>query len=545
MGQCLKNLYESYDWLTNMTDLNMTTNYATKPKPLLKSLLVLSLFPLFFILHGYNENFGLIPFSVLLGLFVKYLTITAGVFLLSFLILRSAQKALVFSFYCLAVYFFFGFFHDLISRILHGSFFASYKFILSLILVVSFFLLVIMKRSSKNFIQPARYVTYLLILLAVFEFFTFGNSIISKKAAKNNLVAKSELNTSLPDSCSKEKPDIFFIVLDEYASTDALRKFFGYDNSAMDSFFVANGFYISDGSKSNYNFTPFSLASTLNYEYLDLDEADSLFPNTKLLQGIETFKNNKLTSFLRQQGYDILNYGCFDLDNTDLETYADFQWLPKNMIDKQTLFSRIRDDIGWQLQTKNIFTGEFKIPKSYWEKKERHLHRNNYNFQQLINELGTTKNKPRFIYAHLMLPHEPYYLDSLGNQINDTAVYMNYILPEKGYFDQLAFCNKLLREIISSSVANSEKQKVIIIEGDHGIRFHNQVASKEMPARTTWSDGEFYNLNAYYFSDRDYQHLYKTISPVNSFRVILNKYFCGNFPMLKDSSFYMRQKGRY
>jgi len=31
----------------------------------------LSLFSVFFILHGYNENFGLIPFVVLFHLFLK------------------------------------------------------------------------------------------------------------------------------------------------------------------------------------------------------------------------------------------------------------------------------------------------------------------------------------------------------------------------------------------------------------------------------------------------------------------------------------------
>ncbi|MDQ3277751.1 MAG: hypothetical protein M3Q06_05465, partial [Bacteroidota bacterium] len=49
----------------------------------------------------------------------------------------------------------------------------------------------------------------------------------------------------------------------------------------------------------------------------------------------------------------------------------------------------------------------------------------------------------------------------------------------------------------------------------------------------------FRNLNAYYFSDKDYGMLYDSISPVNTFRVVLNKYFSQSFPLLKDSSFYL------
>jgi hypothetical protein len=502
---------------------------------LLKYFLALALFPVFFILHGYNENFGLIPWPVMGGLFVKYLAIMLGIFIISYLLFKSVLKSFVFSFYCLAVYFFFGFLHDLVHSFFQESFFASYKFLLPIILVVSAALFFWMQRSNKSFRRPARFVAYLLVLFVAFEIISVGFNVFRNRSAENNLaIPASENETNAP--CVNGKPDIFFIVLDEYASTKGLKKYFDYDNSLMDSFFIQNGFYISGGSKSNYNFTPFSLASTFHYDYLSLSEADSLFSNTRLLQGIESFRKNRLTTFLHKQGYELLNFGCFELEQTRLETYADFEWLPGNMIDKQTLSSRIRDDIGWQLRTKNIFSGEFKIPKSYWQKKKRHLHRNDYNLIHLKQELKTAGNKPRFVYAHLMLPHEPYYLDASGNPVSDTAVYLNAIKPEKGYFEQLIYCNKILRELISLAVMETGRERVIIIEGDHGIRFHHAGTSKEM---------EFDNLNAYYFSDKDYQMLYDTISPVNTFRVILNKYFCGNLPLLKDSSFYMKQKGRY
>jgi hypothetical protein len=44
------------------------------------------------------------------------------------------------------------------------------------------------------------------------------------------------------------------------------------------------------------------------------------------------------------------------------------------------------------------------------------------------------------------------------------------------------------------------------------------------------------DLNTYYFSDGNYSTLYDSISPVNSFRVILNKYFKTGLPLLKDST---------
>ena len=44
-------------------------------------------------------------------------------------------------------------------------------------------------------------------------------------------------------------------------------------------------------------------------------------------------------------------------------------------------------------------------------------------------------------------------------------------------------------------------------------------------------------LNAYYLPGDGAESLYPTITPVNSFRVILDKYFGENFPLLPDVSY--------
>jgi len=51
---------------------------------------------------------------------------------------------------------------------------------------------------------------------------------------------------------------------------------------------------------------------------------------------------------------------------------------------------------------------------------------------------------------------------------------------------------------------------------------------------------KFSILNSFYFSDKDYSQLYNSISPVNSFRVIFNKYFNTNLPILEDKRYYYK-----
>ena len=60
-----------------------------------------------------------------------------------------------------------------------------------------------------------------------------------------------------------------------------------------------------------------------------------------------------------------------------------------------------------------------------------------------------------------------------------------------------------------------------------------------------WDDSESTNmwerfgiLNAYYLPGGGEQHLYESITPVNTFRVILNHYFDHNLELLPDRSYY-------
>jgi hypothetical protein len=45
-------------------------------------------------------------------------------------------------------------------------------------------------------------------------------------------------------------------------------------------------------------------------------------------------------------------------------------------------------------------------------------------------------------------------------------------------------------------------------------------------------------FNAYYFPDGGAGDLYPTITPVNSFRLMFNGYFGGEYPLLPDGAYY-------
>jgi hypothetical protein len=72
--------------------------------------------------------------------------------------------------------------------------------------------------------------------------------------------------------------------------------------------------------------------------------------------------------------------------------------------------------------------------------------------------------------------------------------------------------------------------KIVVVEGDHGFRDYGE------PYKT---NRYFDNLNAIYFYDKNYSALYDSMTPVNTFRVILNQYFNEKLKHLPDTSIYV------
>ena len=66
---------------------------------------------------------------------------------------------------------------------------------------------------------------------------------------------------------SETLPDIYYIIPAGYPSDAWLRDEMGFDNSEFTNALEKRGFVIADHAQSNYAFTVFSLASTLNYRY--------------------------------------------------------------------------------------------------------------------------------------------------------------------------------------------------------------------------------------------------------------------------------------
>ena len=90
--------------------------------------------------------------------------------------------------------------------------------------------------------------------------------------------------------------------------------------------------------------------------------------------------------------------------------------------------------------------------------------------------------------------------------------------------------------------AKSKRPFVVLIQGDHGPEIMMSKIYNSQPTGINtdplFLTGTFGIFSSYYFSDHQYDSLYQGASPVNSFRIIFNKYFKAGLPILEDKQFY-------
>ena len=90
-----------------------------------------------------------------------------------------------------------------------------------------------------------------------------------------------------------------------------------------------------------------------------------------------------------------------------------------------------------------------------------------------------------------------------------------------------------MMEILKSLLGRDGKKPIVVLISDHGNRWG--LTRGGWPQETLMDlDFPYLNLCAIYYPDGDYRQLYPSLSLVNVFRVVFNKYIKTNFPILDD-----------
>tara|TARA_B110001454_G_scaffold198634_1_gene202887 strand:+ start:145 stop:1698 length:1554 start_codon:yes stop_codon:yes gene_type:complete len=489
--------------------------------------ILLSIFPTLLV---YSQNIHLVVLEGLLLPFVVIIAVASVMWIILYILLKNTTKSALLTSVYTVLFFTFGHLSSIFSdnlpqipifhlNIILGLFYGIIAVIFSVFIFKTNRLL-----NNASSIGNVMSLVLVLFLLINIGMFTFQNQSVLDE---NNSVPLSLSN--IPENV----PDVYYIIMDEYAPSKTLENVYDYDNSNFEKFLIQKGFFVAKNSHSNYAETFLALASTLNMKYANnlteivgSDSIDQSIPYSMI-------NNNIVMKNFKNLGYEIYNFDSGWWGTRQL-SIADENICGKNQnLDFHILYKLKQTSIL------SLVDSSIKSPTmEFFHNEQRD--RINCQFEKIskIKELG---DKPIFVLMHVMAPHDPYVFGPNGesvdyeytfgaNALGDVQVLFD---AKQAYLDQLSYISKLLQKSVNEILSNNPNS-VIIIQSDTG---------PFMPDDSTLTDeqkeiGRMAIFNAYHFPENTYHKIYDNITPVNTFRIIFNEFFESDLKILDDQVFY-------
>jgi hypothetical protein len=324
-------------------------------------------------------------------------------------------------------------------------------------------------------------------------------------------------------------PDIYYIILDGYARPDVMKRLFDFDAEPFLEHLESQGFYLANQSTANYCQTPLCLSCSLNGVYLD-DLVRGL--GTDQTELTDLIGNNSFLATLKPLGYKFVTFAT-GFDPTE-HPRADVYLSPHPF---SSGFVRMLID---QSPLQVVWPGHRGLTPAM---------RSRQQITYVLDHLADVARNPEptFTLAHMLCPHPPFLFGADGEDVSQR--FLRYDLSGGGrsngrfqypdefrhaYRAQSAFITREIQQTIDRILATSAQPPIIIVQSDHGSELYldrSSLSHSDVTERMTI-------LNAYYFPEGRYDELYQTISPVNSFRVVLNTFFGATLDLLPDKSYF-------
>ena len=335
-------------------------------------------------------------------------------------------------------------------------------------------------------------------------------------------------SSNLGDSKNaNESPDIYYFILDAFGRSDTLKEIYDFDNSSFIDGLKKRGFIIPAGSRSNYQMTCLSLPSSLNMQYLDYLEPTLGRNSADYSVLYRLIQRNKVTSLLKSLGYRYVNVrsGWSPTDympNADVNVGFAYGNVFHLALLRNTLigpWQRDFDFLGWAARKVRLY-GLQNIDSIAQ--------------LQFQSQPQAQSQAPKFVFVHIVVPHPPFLFNEDGSTYPLGVISLSDKFEKEKYVAQVKFIQKQVLAMLDQLDKNPKK-KVVIIQGDHGPALQNGSDGNPSPA---FLRERMRILNAYRLPDADSSLIYDGITPVNSFRVILNHYFDAKLPLLADKCIY-------
>jgi len=362
---------------------------------------IFAVFPIIFL---FSQNVNVFLEVIILPL----LLIVAATFLLwiliGFLLKNNIKSGLIVSL-GLVLFFSYGHLYDIVKES-----FPRYPIVEMHLILLSVYMIMfigisanIIKKERKlnnatKIINVVAVSIIILPLIGIGQFFIIDSYSVMEP--------EDELKDSNQIAKLNKFPDIYYIIPDGYAGSKSLQTILNYDNSNFQNFLIEKGFFVATESYSNYHNTRFSIPSTLNMNYINhiYDETKSvnaidkeLFHLSRDTAVIKNFKSKGYTTYAIESGFRSWDTPTRNMKNIDYRfCHTD------TALDSEFFSELIRTTIINPIQAK-LFAKDYR---------EKVL----CGFSEL-SKMANRSDTPKFVLAHLRIPHGPYLFGPTGEDI--------------------------------------------------------------------------------------------------------------------------------
>ena len=371
-----------------------------------------------------------------------------------------------------------------------------------------FYYAVLRFRQSRKIILLHKIIIFVTVLMIGFNFAQIFSHEVRRE--RQHLSSATD-SSSLKPILSNHRPDIYYIILDQYVSLDTIKTIYNYDNSHFANNLRKMGFYIATKSKTEFVNTKTSLAAALNMSaeivnnktrYLADHHAsvtsDLGFTTREDSYYKKLIRENAVVKFLKCNGYKYIHFGP-RWYGTRYNKNADRNFYCSGFRFSNELANLIVESSIIRLVLSN------RIPIFHGGHREGVL----YAFDELA-KIPKIKH-PKFVFAHILCPHAPFVFGVNGESVKfkDSSNWINKSI----YLGQYIFITKKIEKLVDEIISHSESPPIIVIQSDHGITVEG------------YNDSSKSIFNAYYLPYGGNEVLWPSIQPVDTFRVIFDYYF--------------------
>lgn len=345
-----------------------------------------------------------------------------------------------------------------------------------------------------------------------------------------------DLGLELPD----EPRDVYYIVPDRYGRDDVFAQEMGFDNSAFLDELRQLGFAIAEESLTNYPKTAYALAANLNLTYVQNDgiEGSQGLDGSDWTPLYDHLEDNDVGHHMVDLGYEYHHLGSW--------------WEPTRTHPRahRTYGEEMSEFASAVVRTTPWpdIAELFSAPPTT---RERHGLLGLRQFEALEQLARRPADRPRYVFAHILLPHGPYVFDADGSWVDrDTARSRS---RDENFVRQLRYTNERLLALLRTLLDRPEEERpIVIIQADEGpdpLRYEEGGASYRHDF--VWPEAtdeelqlKFPVLTAVHIPELEEDELRDDITGVNTWRWLLDREFGAELGELDERAYVFHDESR-